>query len=296
MLVHVVDGTWELFRAFYGAPASTAPDGSEVGATRSLLRSMYRLASLSEVTHIAVAFDHVIESFRNELFAGYKTGEGTDPALLSQFTLAEEAVRALGIVVWPMVEFECDDALATAADRFSQDSRVTQVVICSPDKDLMQCVRGDQVVLWDRLRDVVYDEQGVVQKLGVPPASVPDYLALTGDPADGIPGLKGWGAKSAATVLSRYGKLELVPDDAADWDIKVRGAQKLALQLVNSRIDANLYRTLATLRVDVPLSEDLDALEWRGVPRPGIDEFCTRIGDRRFLEMLDDEVSRKTVE
>lgn len=291
MLVHVVDGTWELFRAFYGAPASTAPDGREVGGTRSFMRSMYRLAALSEVTHIAVAFDHVIESFRNDLFAGYKTGEGTDPALLSQFSLAEEAVRALGIVVWPMVEFECDDALATAAHRFSKDARVTQIVICSPDKDLMQCVRADEIVLWDRLRDVVYDEHGVVQKLGVAPESVPDFLALTGDPADGIPGLKGWGAKSAATVLSRYGKLENIPEDATDWDVKVRGAKKLAQTLVDNRIDAHLYRTLATLRTDVPLAENLDALEWHGVPRPLIDEFCHRIGDRRFLDMLDDEVS-----
>lgn len=291
MLVHVVDGTWELFRAFYGAPASTAPDGQEVGATRSFLRSIHRLASMPEVTHIAVAFDTVIESFRNDLFAGYKTGEGTDPLLLSQFPLAEEAVAALGIVVWPMIEFECDDALATAADRFSKDPRVTQVIICSPDKDFLQAVKGDKVVVWDRLRDVVYDAEGAVQKLGVPPTSVPDFLALTGDTADGIPGLRGWGAKSAAAVLARYGKLEHIPDDASAWDIKVRGAPKLAQTLAENRKDAILYRTLATLRTDVPLTESLDELEWKGVDKARIVEFCNRLGDRRFLEMLGDEVT-----
>lgn len=284
MQVHVVDGTWELFRAFYGAPSATGPDGAEVGATRSFLRSMHRLATTPGVTRVAVAFDHVIESFRNALFAGYKTGEGVDPLLLAQFPLAEEAARALGLVVWPMVEFECDDALATAAVLYRRDPQVEQVVICSPDKDLLQCVRPG-VVTWDRLRDVVYDEEKAQAKLGVPPASVPDFLALTGDSADGIPGLKGWGAKSAATVLTRYGHLEAIPDDPTGWDIKVRGAAGLAKTLSEQRADALLYRTLATLRTDVPLGESLDDLTWKGVDHPALEALCARLGDRRFLEL-----------
>lgn len=286
MQVHVVDGTWELFRAFYGAPSAKAPDGTEVGATRSFLRSMHRLASTPGVTHLAVAFDHVIESFRNDLFAGYKTGDGIDPLLLAQFPLVEEAARALGLVAWPMVEFECDDALATAAELYRRDPRVERVVICSPDKDLLQCIRPG-VVTWDRLRDVIYDEEKAQAKLGVPPASVPDFLALTGDAADGIPGLKGWGAKSTATVLTRYGKLEAIPDDAADWDIKVRGAAGLAKTLSDQRADALLYRTLATLRTDVPLAESLDDLGWKGPDRPALAALCERLGDRRFLELVE---------
>lgn len=284
--VRVVDGTWELFRAFYGAPGATAPNGLEVGATRSFLRSMHKLATTPGVTHVAVAFDHVIESFRNDLFAGYKTGEGIDPELHAQFPLVEEAARALGLVVWPMVEFECDDALATAAFRFSEDPRVTRFVICSPDKDLLQCVRGDRVIAWDRLRDVEYDQAGATAKLGVPPESVPDFLALTGDTADGIPGLRGWGAKSAATVLTRYRKLEEIPDDPTQWDVKVRGAAKLAATLSDGRADALLYRTLATLRTDVPLGEVVDDLEWKGPDRPALTALCQRLGDRRFLEMI----------
>lgn len=286
MQVHVVDGTWELFRAFYGAPSAQAPDGTEVGATRSFLRSMHRLASTPGVTHLAVAFDHVIESFRNDLFAGYKTGDGIDPLLLAQFPLVEEAARALGLVAWPMVEFECDDALATAAELYRRDPRVERVVICSPDKDLLQCIRPG-VVTWDRLRDVIYDEEKAQAKLGVPPASVPDFLALTGDAVDGIPGLKGWGAKSTATVLTRYGKLEAIPDDAADWDIKVRGAAGLAKTLSDQRADALLYRTLATLRTDVPLAESLDDLGWKGPDRPALAALCERLGDRRFLELVE---------
>lgn len=285
MQVHVVDGTWELFRAFYGAPSAQAPDGTEVGATRSFLRSMHRLATSPGVTHVAVAFDHVIESFRNELFAGYKTGEGIDPLLLAQFPLVEDAARALGLAVWPMVEFECDDALATAAVLYGADPQVERVVICSPDKDLLQCVRPG-VETWDRLRDVVYDEEKAQAKLGVPPASVPDFLALTGDAADGIPGLKGWGPKSAATVLTRYGHLEAIPDAATDWDVKVRGAAGLAQTLSDQRADALLYRTLATLRTDVPLAESLEDLAWKGPDRPALQALCARLGDQRFLDLL----------
>ncbi len=281
--VHLVDGTYELFRAYYGAPSSIAPDGREVGATRALARSLLSLLRDPAVTHVGVAYDHVIESFRNELFAGYKTGEGIEPALRDQFELAEEITRALGLVVWPMVEFEADDALAAAAAIAAADPRVDRVVICSPDKDLSQCVRGDRVVTWDRMRDIVRGEAGVVDRLGVPPASVPDYLALVGDTADGIPGLPRWGAKSTSTVLSRYGTLENIPDDAADWDVKVRGAAGLAATLAERRDDARLYRALAILREDVPLDEDVDALAWRGADRDALSALCERLGDRDLV-------------
>ena len=219
MNIHLVDGTYELFRGFYGPPPKKSPDGREVGATIGLLRSMLALISDSEVTHIACAFDHVIESFRNELYPGYKTGAGIDPDLLAQFSLAEEAVSALGIVIWPMVEFEADDAIATAAVRFKDQPGVDQVVICSPDKDLTQLVSGDHVVCWDRRRDITYNETAVVEKYGVPPASIPDWLALVGDSADGIPGIPTWGAKSAAELFSKYQHIEAIPDDITEWGI-----------------------------------------------------------------------------
>ena len=209
----LVDGTYELFRSFYGPPPKRAPDGREVGATIGLMRSMLGLINEPGVTHIACAFDHVVESFRNDLFAGYKTGAGIDPELFAQFPLAEQAVRALGIVVWPMVEFEADDAIATAAVRFKDEPGVAQVVICSPDKDLAQLVTGNKVVCWDRRREIVYDEAAVIEKFGVAPASIPDYLALVGDSADGIPGIPVWGAKSSAALLSRYGRIEAIPGD-----------------------------------------------------------------------------------
>ncbi|MFI5369425.1 MAG: 5'-3' exonuclease H3TH domain-containing protein, partial [Spirochaetia bacterium] len=212
MKVHLVDGTYELFRSHFGAPPRKAPDGQEVGATAGLLRSLLMLVTTPGVTHVACAFDHVIESFRNQLYPGYKTGEGVDPALLAQFDLAERAVAALGIVVWPMVEFEADDALAAGASRFKSQPGVEQVVICSPDKDLAQLVSGDKVVCWDRRRDIVLDEQGVVDKFGVRPSSIPDYLALVGDSADGYPGIPLWGGKSASAVLSRFDHLESIPD------------------------------------------------------------------------------------
>jgi 5'-3' exonuclease len=273
--VHLFDGTYELFRAFFGAPAATA-HGREVGASRGLLRSLAALLRTGAVTHAAIAFDHVIESFRNELFAGYKTGDGMDPALYGQFGLAEEVSAALGLVVWPMIEFEADDALATAAWRLADDPAVAQVIVASPDKDLCQVVRGERVVTWDRLRDRTFDEGGVKDRLGVAPASVPDLLALVGDDADGIPGLPRWGAKSAATVLGRYPRLEDIPDDGA-WDVAVRGAAALAQSLREGRADAVLYRTLATLRADVPIDCALSTLAWRGPDRAALAAVCDRL-------------------
>lgn len=274
--IHLIDGTFELFRAFYGRKDTrTAPDGSDVNATLGILQSTFSLLREPDVTHVAAAFDTVIESFRNELFPGYKTGEGIDPDLLAQFPLAEEVLAAAGVTVWGMVEFEADDALATAAMRWMDD--VDQVVLCSPDKDLMQCVVGDRVVSWDRMRGRWFDEAAVVERFGVAPESIPDYLALVGDTADGVPGLPGWGAKSTAAVLARYGRLELIPADSEDWDVSVRGAAKLAGTLVARRSDAMLYRTLTTLRRDVPLDESLDELRWTGV-EDAFDDVCGRLG------------------
>ena len=263
--VHLVDGTYELFRSYYGAPKKLGASGNEIGASAGILRSLLSLLRADDVTHVACAFDHVIESFRNDIYPGYKTGEGVEPELLSQFPLAEEVTRALGIVTWPMVEFEADDALATAAARFAAASDVERVVIASPDKDLTQCVRGTKVVCWDRRRDIVLDERGVEAKFGVLPSSIPDFLALVGDSADGLPGIRGWGKKSTAEVLSRYRHIEAIPARASDWDVVPRGAERLATNLHEEVEEALLYRRLATLRVDVPLSETLDELEWKGV-------------------------------
>jgi 5'-3' exonuclease len=231
MHVHLIDGTFELFRAFYGSPPSTDESGKEVGAARGLARSLLAVLGERDVTHVAVAFDHVIESFRNELYPGYKTGDGIDPALFAQFGLAEDACRALGVVTWPMIEFECDDALATAAARFAAAAPVERVVVCSPDKDLAQCVQGDRVVCFDRIRRKRLDERGVREKFGVTPKSIPDWLALVGDSADGFPGVPRWGAKSAAAVLGTYEKLEAIPADANAWEVAVRGAPALAASL-----------------------------------------------------------------
>ena len=285
MKVHLVDGTYELFRAHFGAPPKKAPDGREVGATLGLLRSLLLLLSSPDVTHIAVAFDHVIESFRNDLFAGYKTGEGTDPDLLAQFSLAEEAVSALGVSIWPMVEFEADDALATAVAHFKDEKSVEQIVICSPDKDLAQLVSGNRIVCWDRRREIVIDEAGVVEKYGVSPASIPDWLALVGDSADGIPGIPGWGTKSSASMLAHYGHIEKIPDDPEKWEVNVRGAARLAENLSGQREDALLYRQLATLRQDVPLTEKLSDLEWKGA-HERMREFCHELGDERIPERV----------
>ncbi|MBK7834097.1 MAG: flap endonuclease [Gemmatimonadetes bacterium] len=286
MRLHLVDGTFELFRAHFGAPGASSPNGMEVGATRGFLRSLLALLREPGVTHVAVAFDHVIESFRNRLYAGYKTGEGLPPELLAQFPLAEQAAQALGVVVWPMVEFEADDAIATAAARWSDAPGVEQVVICSPDKDLMQCVRGERVVALDRIRRKVTDEAGVVEKFGVTPSSIPDLLALVGDDADGIPGVPRWGAKSAGAVLAHYRSLDAIPDAEGEWGVSVRGAAALAEQLRQHREEVRLYRTLATLRTDVPLAESLDQLQWRGADREALAAFCATTGDERFLERV----------
>jgi 5'-3' exonuclease len=276
--VHLVDGTYELFRAFYGVPPTHDAAGHPVGALRGLLATLISLVSEPGVTHVACAFDHVIESFRNQLFAGYKTGEGVEPDLLAQFEPAERATAALGIVVWPMVEFEADDALATAAARFRDAPGVEQVVICSPDKDLSQCVVGSRVICRDRLRRSDRDEAGVVARFGVPPASIPDWLALVGDSADGIPGIPGFGEKTAAAVLARHRQLEAIPDDPGAWDVEVRGKERLAASLRDRRADAALYRKLATLRTDVPLAEGLAELEWRGARRRELVSLLATIG------------------
>ena len=277
MKIHLVDGTYELFRSFYGPPPKKAPDGREVGATIGLLRSLLALLGDPEVTHIGCAFDHVVESFRNDLYPGYKTGEGIDPDLRAQFPLAEEAVAALGIVVWPMVEFEADDAIATAAVRLAADPAVEQVVICSPDKDLAQLVSGNRIVCWDRRREMVYDEDAVIEKYGVAPSSIPDWLALVGDSADGIPGIPAWGAKSAAAILSEFERIEAIPDDIGQWGLSAARARRLAESLTAHREQAFLYRRLTTLRTDVPLNESVDDLKWRGA-RQELRQLCLTLG------------------
>ena len=273
--VFVVDGTYELFRHFYAVPSSTDADGNEIGALRGVLGSA--IALLEEgVTHVGVATDHVIESFRNDLWPGYKTGEGIDPALLSQFHPLEEALDALGVVVWKTVKYEADDALASAATRAAVDARVEQVFICTPDKDLAQMVDGTRIVQFDRRAGRVRDADGVREKFGVAPASIPDYLALVGDSADGFPGVAGWGAKSAATVLARYPHLDDIPPDVAAWKVKVRGAERLAAALADARDDAWLFRDLATLRTNLPVFTDVDELRWPG-PGPRFFDLCARI-------------------
>jgi 5'-3' exonuclease len=277
--LHLVDGTYELFRAYFGAPHASGPDGREVGAVRGLVRSLVALLREDGVTHLAVAFDHVIESFRNQLFPGYKTSAGVPPDLLSQFGPSEDAVRALGIAVWSMVEYEADDALATASARFAGLPQVERVFLCTPDKDLAQCVRGRRVVRLDRMRRRLLDEDGVRARFGVVPASIPDWLALVGDDADGIPGLPRWGERSAAAVLGRYGRLEEIPGFHWRWEVQVRGAAALAESLRSHREEALLYRTLATLRTDVPLVEDLDALRWRGADRAALARLEAALGE-----------------
>ncbi|MFC1879132.1 5'-3' exonuclease H3TH domain-containing protein [Chloroflexota bacterium] len=285
MKIHLIDGTYELFRNFYGPPLKTAPDGREVGATIGLLQSLIALFSEPQVTHIGCAFDHIVESFRNDLFSGYKTGERIHPDLFAQFHLAEKAVSALGIVVWPMVEFEADDALATAVHRYQGKPAVNQVVICSPDKDLSQLVSGDRVVCWDRRRNILYNESAVIKKFGVAPVSIPDWLALVGDTADGIPGIPAWGAKSSATVLSKYTHLEAIPAEVEKWDISVRGASRLSENFNAHREQAFFYRRLATLRSDVPISESLDDLRWKG-PKENFEQLCKELGAENLPERL----------
>jgi len=286
MKVHLVDGTYELFRHFFGAPPRPSVDGTEVGAVRGVLMSVLSMLDAG-ATHVGVATDHVIESFRNELWPGYKRGEGIDPTLFAQFPLLESALEALGVVVWPMVELEADDALASAAAVAADDAAVEQVLICTPDKDLAQCVVGSRVVQLDRRSGVVTDDAGVHEKFGVVPASIPDWLALVGDSADGFPGLAGWGKRSASVVLDHYGHLEAIPDDAADWDETVRaglrGASRLAGVLADQRALAELFRVLATLRVERILLDDVGELEWHG-PTPEFDAVCAHLRDPDLAE------------
>ena len=288
MKIHLVDGTYELFRAHYSPrPGRTAPDGRDVKATHGLAQSLIALLNQPDVTHVGVAFDSVIRSFRNDLFDGYKTGDGVEPDLLAQFPLAEQITSALGLTVWPMVEFEADDAIAAAAVRFAQFNSVEQALVCSPDKDLTQVVSGRRVVALDRRKGEVMDEAGVIEKFGVPPAAIPDYLALVGDSADGIPGIPRWGARTTATVLSRYGSIDNIPLDAGDWDVNIRGATALASGLAERMDDALLYRQLARLRLDVPLPETApDQLRWKGVRLPDLEEFCQSLGLESLLARL----------
>jgi len=273
--IHLVDGTYELFRHYYALPSARDSDGREVAAVRGVLASVLGMMK-GGATHIGVATDHVIESFRNGLWPDYKTSEGIEPDLLAQFPLLEEVLSAAGIIVWPMVEFEADDALAAAAMAAARDERVEHVIICTPDKDLAQCVRGTRIVQLNRRTRVTIDEAGVIQKYGVSPASIPDYLALVGDAADGYPGLRGWGAKSSAAVLAKFGHLESIPTDFREWRVKVANASALADTLSCERDQALLFRTLATLRTDISLFDDVDELRWNG-PTPTFSDLAARL-------------------
>jgi 5'-3' exonuclease len=274
MEVHLIDGTYELFRHFYAVPSARDSQGLEVGAVRGVVASVLGLINKG-ATHVGVATDHVIESFRNRMWPGYKTSAGVDPDLLSQFGLLEEALRALGVVVWAMVAEEADDALAAAARIAEGEESVGRVLICTPDKDLAQCVRGNRVVQWHRRTNTIVDEPGVVSKFGVLPRSIPDYLALVGDAADGYPGLPGWGAKSAAAVLARFGHIEDIPDDPANWHVNAASAATLARTLARDRELVMLFRDLATLRTTIPLFQSVEELRWGG-PQPAFTSFATR--------------------
>ncbi len=290
MNVHLIDGTYELFRYFYAVPAAPDVNGKEVGAVRGVLASVLSMIERG-ATHLGVATDHVVESFRNGLYPGYKTSEGVQPELLSQFPILEEALQAMGVLVWPMVEFEADDALASAAAEAARDERVGQVFICTPDKDLGQCVVGTRIVQMDRRRDILRDEAGVVAKFGVSPESIPDYLAVVGDSADGFPGVAGWGAKAAALVLSQYSHLEDIPKDWQEWHPSIRRARALSESLFTAWDDALLFRLLATLRLDVPVFDKVEELRWKG-PRPGFEEICRRLKSPDLLRRVGLEVSR----
>ena len=273
--IHLIDGTYELFRHYYAVPSARDAQGREVAAVRGVLASVLGMIR-GGATHVAVATDHVIESFRNGLWAGYKTSEGVEPDLLGQFQLLEDGLSAAGVVVWPMVEFEADDALAAAAAAAERDARVERVVICTPDKDLAQCVRGTRIVQMNRRTNVTFDEAGVIRKFGVPPESIPDYLALVGDAADGYPGLPGWGAKSSAAVLAKFRHLESIPGDWREWSVNVNHASGLAQTLSSRHDEALLFRTLATLRTGIPLFDDVEELRWDG-PKPGFEELGARL-------------------
>src|SRR5499433_1473608 len=295
MDIYLIDGTYELFRYFYAVPSSKDVSGQEIGAVRGVLGSILTMIE-GGATHIGVATDHVIESFRNDLYPGYKTGEGIDAALFSQFPILEKALQSMGVLVWPMVKFEADDALASAATKAAKDKRVRQVIICTPDKDLSQCVVGSRVVQLDRRRESLRDEPGVVAKFGVKPSSVPDYLAVVGDSADGFPGISGWGSKAAAAVLSRYPHLEDIPKDWRRWDPTVRRARPLAEALFAAWDDAVLFRTLATLRVDVPVFKSIDELRWRG-PAKDFKRTCERMkAPDLFRRVLARNASQKVAE
>jgi 5'-3' exonuclease len=275
MDVHLIDGTYELFRYFFAVPSSTDMNGREVGAVRGVLGSVLSMIERG-ATHIGVATDHVVESFRNELYPGYKTSEGVPAELLSQFPILEEALEAMGVTVWPMVYYEADDALASAAAKAAEDKKVGQVLICTPDKDLSQCVVGTRVVQLDRRREILRDEAGVVAKFGVQPGTIPDYLAVVGDSADGYPGLPGWGVKAAALTLSQYAHLEAIPKDWREWHASIRKARLLSESLFGGWSDALLFRKLATLRLDVPVFDTIEDLRWKG-PRPSFEEQCRRL-------------------
>jgi 5'-3' exonuclease len=295
--IHLVDGTWELFRHHFGMPGPVR--AREGAAARAVARSMAGLLE-DGATHVGIATDHVVESFRNALWPGYKTGDGIDPHLFAQFGLLEDILRACGFVVWPMVEFEADDALAAAAGVADRAERVERVILCTPDKDLAQCVRGTRIVQLNRRTRVTLDERGVVQKFGVSPGSIPDYLALVGDSADGYPGLRGWGAKSSAAVLGKFGHLESIPADWREWHVNAANASALAATLIRERDCALLFRTLATLRTDLPLFEDVDQLRWKG-PTPSFDEMAARLDAartetrRRFVRRVPSAPTLKSV-
>src|SRR5437870_12418297 len=279
--IHLVDGTYELFRHFFAVPPAEDINGQEIGAMRGVLKSVLSMIERG-TTHIGVATDHVVESFRNDLYPGYKTSEGVPHELLSQFPILEEMLEAMGVLVWPMVYYEADDALASAAAKAAQDERVTRILICTPDKDLAQCVVDTRVVQLDRRRDILRDETGVVAKFGVKPQSIPDYLAAVGDSADGFPGLPGWGSKAAALTLSQYPHLENIPKDWREWHPSVRKARLLAESLFDAWNDALLFRTLATLRLDVPVFDTVEELRWKG-PRPSFEEHCQRMKSPALL-------------
>jgi 5'-3' exonuclease len=275
MDVHLIDGTYELFRHFFAVPAAADVNGLEIGAVRGVLNSVLSMIE-NGATHIGVATDHVVESFRNELYPRYKTSEGVPPELLSQFSVLEEALESMGVVVWPMVHYEADDALASAADKAAKDDRVKQVIICTPDKDLSQCVVGTRIVKLDRRLDILTDEAGVMAKFGVMPQSIPDYLAVVGDNADGFPGIRGWGKKAAALTLSQYPHLEHIPREWREWHPSIKKARLLSESLFDGWNDALLFRTLATLRLDVPVFGTVEDLCWKG-PRSNFEEHCQRI-------------------
>jgi 5'-3' exonuclease len=275
MNIHLVDGTYELFRYYFAVPSSSDSNGQEIGAVRGVLGSVLSMIEAG-TTHIGVATDHVVESFRNELYSGYKTSEGVAPELLSQFPILEEGLQAMGILVWPETYFEADDALASAAAKAAKDKSVEKIFICTPDKDLGQSVVGTRIVQLDRRKEVIRDEAGVVAKFGVPPASIPDYLAVVGDSADGFPGIRGWGEKAAALVLSRYPHLEDIPKLCIDWHPSIKKSRALSQILFDAWDDALLFRTLATLRLDAPVFEKVDELRWKG-PLPEFEKFAARL-------------------